>query len=86
MAKGFLLFERDGYICQCCGNKSGKGNPIKLNAHHLNGYHWCKEERYDINNGVTLCEYCHDAKYIGSFHNIYGRKNNTREQFEEFLQ
>lgn len=73
------VYERDNYICKCCGDKSSKGNPITLNAHHLDGYHWFKEGRFNPNNGVTLCSYCHNK-----FHEIYGKKNNTKEQFEEY--
>ena len=70
------VFERDSYTCQCCGdNWSGK-----LNAHHKDGYHWCKERRIDIANGITLCEIDHRF-----FHSIFGNKNNTEAQFEEFL-
>lgn len=68
------VFARDEYICQYCG-----GNQ-KLNAHHLDGYHWCKEKRFDVNNGVTLCVECHKE-----FHKAFGHKNNTREQYEEFI-
>ena len=69
------VFERDNYTCQCCGQRGGN-----LNAHHLNGYHWDKEHRIDINNGVTLCKKCHDE-----LHKLYGNKNNTIAQFREFL-
>lgn len=70
------VYERDKYTCQCCGSsKSGT-----LNAHHLNGYHWSKEERLNVDNGITLCENCHKK-----FHSIYGYENNTKEQFQEFL-
>lgn len=74
------IYIRDNYTCQCCGNRSGKSNPVKLKAHHLNGYHWDKENRWNVDNGITLCEDCHDR-----FHKIYGRKNNTKEQFERFI-
>lgn len=70
------VFVRDDYTCQVCGVKGGH-----INAHHMNGYHWAKDERIDINNGTTLCDDCHN-----DFHNIYGRFNNTKEQFEEYLQ
>lgn len=69
------VYERDNYTCQHCGsNKSGT-----LNAHHKDGYHWCEERRHDVSNGVTLCKDCHDE-----FHSIYGYKNNTQQQFEEW--
>lgn len=73
-----LVYERDKYKCIICGNNK------KLNAHHLNGWHWAIEERYSIDNGITLCsgpDGCHDK-----FHQIYGRKNNTKQQFIEFIQ
>jgi hypothetical protein len=71
------VFERDYYTCQCCGDNKG-GN---LNAHHLDGYDWCKVSRWDIENGITLCKTCHD-----DFHNIYGNGSNTKEQFEEYME
>lgn len=70
------VYERDNYTCQCCGEK-GHGNLV---AHHKNGYHWDKEHRTDVDNGVTLCEDCHKE-----FHEIFGNKNNTEEQYIEFL-
>jgi hypothetical protein len=69
------IFERDNYTCQCCHNRGGK-----LNAHHLDGYNWCKEKRTDIDNGTTLCFDCHIE-----FHSFYGKKHVTKEQFEEFI-
>lgn len=74
------VFKRDEYICRCCGVKGGK-----IVAHHLDGYNWCVEKRTDIDNGVTLCDKCHNAKYPGSFHNVYGNGNNTREQYTEWI-
>lgn len=70
------VYARDKYICKCCGVK---GNGHNLNAHHLNGYNWDKKNRMNIDNGVTLCEYCHK-----DFHNAYGKGDNTKEQFEEW--
>ena len=70
------VYERDNYTCQCCGEK-GHGNLV---AHHKNGYNWDKEHRTDVDNGVTLCEDCHKE-----FHEIYGKGNNTEEQYIEFL-
>lgn len=75
------VFERDNYTCQSCGVRNKE-----LRAHHLDGYHWAKDKRIDVDNGVTLCYRCHDIKYKGSFHNTYGTNNNTRQQFEEWIE
>lgn len=73
------VFERDSYTCRCCGIKSKKNQGVILNAHHLNGYHWNEEGRFDVDNGIALCENCHRT-----FHKIYGRKNNTEDQYNDF--
>jgi 5-methylcytosine-specific restriction endonuclease McrA len=49
------VFERDDYTCQRCFMEKGQ----YITAHHLKS--WCKHPdlRYDVNNGITLCEVCH---------------------------
>ena len=66
--------KRDSFSCQVCGR-----NGVVLAAHHLNGYRWCKKDRFETINGVTLCGTCHIK-----FHSKFGIKKNTKEQFEEF--
>lgn len=68
------VFERDDYTCVACGNKG------TLNAHHINNYHSDVDNRYNIDNGVTLCDKCHK-----SFHKKYGNKVNNKSQLEEFI-
>lgn len=70
------VFERDDWKCKVCNDDKG-GN---LTAHHLNSYDKFENERYLIDNGVTLCDKCHK-----SFHSKFGYGKNTREQFESFL-
>ena len=69
------IMERDNYTCQICGDNKG-GN---LNAHHLNAWNAFPEQRFDLDNGVTLCTDCHKE-----FHSQYGYGDNTREQFNEY--
>lgn len=47
------VYKRDNYRCVKCGSK------IKLNAHHKKSWKLYPELRYDINNGIALCEKCH---------------------------
>lgn len=70
------VFDRDSYTCVNCKDNSG-GN---LEAHHKNGWHWDVENRYNVDNGVTLCSMCHAV-----FHYKYGYMNVTEKQFNRFL-
>lgn len=69
------VFARDGYTCQKTGVKGGK-----LTAHHIMNFAQYPELRFAIDNGITLSIEAHNE-----FHKKYGKKNNTREQLEEFL-
>ena len=74
------VFQRDSFSCQCCNNKSSKGNRVILNAHHLFNWKDNPTLRYEIETGVTLCENCHTK-----FHSLYSKTNNTPDQFKEFV-
>lgn len=54
------VFERDNYTCKTCGRRG-----VKLNAHHIKPYALCHDARFDIDNGITLCESCHRAVHKG---------------------
>ena len=66
---------RDYFTCQVCGRRG-----VELNAHHIRSWDVHVEERYDMDNGITLCaDNCH-----AGFHKIYGHGHNDEIQFNEF--
>ena len=69
------IFERDNYTCQKCQQHGGS-----FVAHHIKNFAEQEDLRLAIDNGCTLCKECHRI-----FHNKCGRKNNTKEQLNEFL-
>lgn len=62
------IFKRDNYTCQQCGSKGC------MHAHHIQGWAENKLTRFNINNGITLCEICH-----GKIHNKdFSNRRNKR--------
>lgn len=55
----FDVFARDNFACQSCGDNKG-GN---LNAHHIKHFADYPDLRFDLSNGVTLCETCHKKEH-----------------------
>ena len=57
-----IVRKRDGLKCISCGKEN-----IRLNSHHLISKKILKFA-YDLNNGVSLCSYCHAFSPINSPH------------------
>ena len=38
-----------------------------------------------MNNGITLCEECHNSAIHGSIHNIYGTRDVSPETLEKYI-
>lgn len=55
----FDVFMRDKFTCQECRDNRG-GN---LAAHHIKPFADHAELRFDVSNGITLCETCHYKKH-----------------------
>lgn len=70
------VFARDQYKCAICGV-----NDHDLHAHHLDGFTLNKDRRFDVENGVTLCQPHHKE-----FHGMFGYGGNTQEQFFQYKQ
>lgn len=68
------VLARDNYTCQCCKSRNN------LQVHHLYSYKSNMELRTNVTNGITLCKECHI-----NFHSKYGKGNNTKQQFLEWL-
>ena len=49
------VYDKDGYTCQKCNDNKGHN----LNAHHIKSWIKYPLERYNVDNGNTLCEKCH---------------------------
>lgn len=80
----FAVFTRDNFACQYCGDHNyvgHNGKSVWLEAHHLYNYADSKDKIFDVANGMTFCKSCHI-----NFHSQFGKKNNTPEQFQEFLE
>jgi Restriction endonuclease len=60
-----LVFNRDDYTCQECGDRCKKGNTVYLEAHHIKPFATHPKLRFDITNGQTLCRPCHLKKPKG---------------------
>ena len=62
---------RDNRTCQVCGEKKKSRH-----AHHLNHSTFFPDQKFDVDNGITLCQKCHSH-----FHNDF--KASTRAKCTE---
>lgn len=53
------VFLRDNFTCQICGFKSCGVKPPDINADHIKAWSLFPEERFNVDNGRTLCLPCH---------------------------
>ncbi len=73
------VHDKYDYTCQCCGYKNARGN--KLHAHHIENFSSNPEARFDVDNGISLCQDCHN-----DFHAKFGRVSNSQSQLTEYIQ
>lgn len=68
--------NRDGHKCR----RISCGSTNNLHAHHILNQADNPNLRFEVWNGITLCQPCHML-----FHKIYGKVENTEKQIEEFI-
>jgi hypothetical protein len=69
------VFERDNWKCKSCNI-----NCKELHPHHILNFYNNIENRFNVDNGITLCKKCHR-----DFHKKYGTSKNDRKQLNEFI-
>jgi hypothetical protein len=50
------VYKRDKFTCQMPNCKCKK----RLQAHHIKKWSQASILRYEVDNGITLCKWCHD--------------------------
>lgn len=55
------VLHRDRFTCQSCGSKEN------LHGHHIKSWAKYPNFRFDISNGLTLCERCHYSAHSKNF-------------------
>lgn len=67
------VLVRDNFLCQKCGEDNRPA------AHHITPWSKSVELRFDVDNGITLCNSCHNR-----YHGLY-KDEECRENFERWL-
>lgn len=67
------VLKRDNFKCQMPGCKSKKN----LHVHHIQTWAGASSLRYEKNNGITLCRYCHNS--------ITGKESHYQHLFREIV-
>ena len=65
------VFNRDSKTCQLCGEKYPH---VDIRAHHIKSYLLYSKLRFIVQNGITLCQKCHQLTF------------GIEEQLEPYLQ
>ena len=72
--------ERDNYTCQICGCN------IKeiIETHHIKRFRDYPELRFDINNGITICKFCHQLQHTKKEYKRENIEKRRKEFYENY--
>lgn len=70
------VYERDNYTCQKCQQRGGN-----IHAHHIYKYSEYKDLRFDVDNGIVLCQTCH---YL--YHSQFNAVEISKYSLKVFLE
>jgi len=80
---GRKVKERDGFKCQSCGYDKDRRF---LHAHHIKQKSKYPNLALNINNGITLCIYCHALQHPTFISFVFRKpKKVTKKELIEFL-
>lgn len=69
--------RRDHYTCQLCHIVRTKYSKVKLHVHHIVRFTDDISKRFDITNGITLCDRDHRL--------TYGKEHEFEDQFNSII-
>ena len=67
------VFTRDNWTCQECLQRG-----IKIHPHHIKGFANFPELRFEVSNGITLCERCHIELHKKQGYKKYNNLPNSK--------
>ena len=73
------VIEKDRNRCVVCGSTDD------IEIHHIYPFSSDIEHRFDVSTGVCICKKHHSSNVVNGFHRIYGKHNNTPEQFQDYV-
>ena len=71
--------KRDDFVCTLCGSTE------KLHVHHILEFSDYPERRWDINNGKTVCVFCHEKIHKRTFPDWLTERQQVETAAPEFV-
>lgn len=73
------VIEKDNGKCIVCGSTQN------IEVHHIYPFSKFFADRFNVNTGICLCKEHHSSSAFNGFHRIFGVRDNTPEQLEQYV-